>query len=162
MNSEHHHGRVVLIALAALAAATFAMSALAADPPVTVTVPTANITAAAPGGSVTAKASVKINDGSTLQSISWKQTGGPTVSGITGDQTDTIRFTLADRKTFREQMVGGLKAMPMTASQFPAHVPVPESYSAGLQDRFGVVGIYPQAMTNASTLKFDITVVTSS
>ena len=58
----------------ALAAILIAAGAFAANPPVTVTMAVTGDPA--PGATVTAKANIVINDGSTLVAVKWTQTGG--------------------------------------------------------------------------------------
>ncbi len=160
MKTAHHpHGRMLLAVLSAVVAMTFATTAFAADPPVTVTIAVTGD--AIPGATVSAKATVKINDGSALQSISWKQTGGVPIT-LSGNQTDTVTITLPDRKIFREQLIEILEEPPIPAASFPANVPVPDPYSGGLQERFTVVGVSPFALEEAGDIPFEITMVTSS
>ncbi|HSP16628.1 MAG TPA: hypothetical protein VLV78_17920 [Thermoanaerobaculia bacterium] len=145
--------------LFALVAMVFAMSAIAADPPVKVAIAVTGD--AVPGATVQAKATVTINDGSALQSISWKQDGGAPVT-LSGNQTDTVTITLPDRNAFRERLIEILEEPPIPAASFPIHVPVPNPYAGGLQERFTVVGVSPLAIEEAGAINFDITVVTSS
>jgi len=84
---HHHHLALPLIAailLAGVAGITFAAT------PVTVTM---SVTGdPVPGATVTAKAKVAINDGSTLQSITWTQTGG--IKAILGTTPPTRSSSL--------------------------------------------------------------------
>src|SRR3954464_9454979 len=94
---RHPHLRLIaaLVLTVGLATATFAAA------PVTVTVAVTGDPL--PGATVTAKATVAITDGSALQSVTWKQTGGlPAVLANTA--TDTVTLTLPDRKTFKEEL----------------------------------------------------------
>jgi hypothetical protein len=157
MKHQSHFQRTALMTV--LCAAVIVSGALAAGPP-TVTVALTPATAA-PGAAVTAKATVKINDGSTLQTITWKQTGGPTVT-FTGGTTDTISTTFPDRKAFRTNLTTVLEEPPVDAAVLPANVPLPATWENGLQDRFGVVGISNHALAEAAALTFDLTILTSS
>jgi hypothetical protein len=158
MNTAHHHSRRMLTVLFTLAAMTLAMSAFAAAP---VAVSIAVTGDPVPGATVTAKATVTINDGSALQSISWKQSGGVPVT-FSGNSTDTITLTLPDRAKFREHLIEILEEPPIADSAFPANVPKPNPYSGGLQERFTVVGVAPFALEEAGDIAFEITVVTST
>jgi len=100
----------------ALAAILLAASAaFAADPPVTVTMAVAGDPA--PGATVTAKANVAINDGSTLLGVKWTQTGGldATLSNAT---TDTVSIVLPDRVRFRENLIRILEEPPITNAMY--------------------------------------------
>ena len=71
---KHLHQQFMPTLLAAILTAGVAGGALAADPPVKVTM---SVTGdPAPGATVAAKATMTITDGSTLQSIKWSQVGG--------------------------------------------------------------------------------------
>src|SRR2546423_8490540 len=104
MRRLHH---LLLIATLILAAG-IATTALAAVP-VTVTV---SVTGdPAPGATVTAKANVTINDGSVLQSVTWKQTGGlPAVRAHPTARTVTPHPP--DRQTFQDELPTILEASP--------------------------------------------------
>ena len=140
------HNRVLLLAVVILIGVTAA--AFAAAPTVTVKVTGDPI----PGATVTAQATVKITDGSTLQSLKWTQTGGVPIT-LAGATTDTVTITLPDRKTFRQELVKVLEEPP---------VPVSGPFEGGLQNRFGVVAIAPLSLEEAGAIKFDIEVTTSS
>ncbi len=144
--------RTRLAVFLAAALAVVAMGAFAATPPVTVTLaPNGN---AVPGATVTAKATVTINDGSTLQSITWTQVGGPDAA-LSGTSTDTVTAVLPSRKTFKEALIHALQEPPLPG--------VPEeSYHGGLQDRFDVVGINHHALGEADTVSLKATVKTTS
>lgn len=156
MKRLNHVQRTALITV--LCAAVFVSGALAAGPP---TVTVAVTGSAVPGATVSAKATVKINDGSVLQSITWVQSGGPAIT-FTGGTTDTITTTLPDRKTFRARLIEVLEEPPVAAKDLPANVPLPATWENGLQDRFGVVGISNHALGEAGAISFDLTIVTSS
>src|SRR5512138_456243 len=119
------HNRVLLLAVVILIGVTAA--AFAAAPTVKVTVTGDPI----PGATVTAKATVTITDGSTLQSLKWTQTGGVPIT-LTGATTDTVTITLPDRKTFRQELITILEEPP---------VPVSGAFEGGLQNRFGVTAV---------------------
>jgi hypothetical protein len=151
--------RLLLSVLLAIFAIGIAAVASAADPPVTVTVAIAGD--AVPGAAVTAKATVTINDGTTLQNIKWTQVGGvgATLSNTT---TDTVTVVLPDRRTFKEDLIKVLEEPPIVDASFPPHVPIPAVYEGGLQNRFGVVGVAPLALEESSAVGLDVAVTTSS
>jgi hypothetical protein len=155
---NHLQGRALLAVLFAAVMAGFASLAPAAGPPTVTVAVTGN---PAPGATVTAKATVTINDGSTLQSITWTQVGGAKAT-LSNTTTDTITAVLSDRKTFRKALIDVLEEPPIATGQFPANVPIPNPYEGGLQDRFVVVGVAPLALEEAAAVKLDIAVVTSS
>ena len=114
------------------------------------------------GATVTAKATITINNGSTLQSILWTQTGGATAA-LSGTSTDTVTAVLAGRKAYREALIHALAEPPLTAAQLPPNVPVPpEEFPGGLQDRFGVVAVNPFALEEGGAVTLSVKVVTSS
>jgi hypothetical protein len=152
------HPRRVLV-FAAMLAIVVAGSAFAADPPVKATVTV--VGDAVPGAAISAKAAIAISDGSTFQSITWKQIGGVPVT-LTGSSTDTVSFTLPSRNAFKIQLVEVLEELPISVADFPAHVPEPAEFMGGLQDRWGIVAIAPHAMEEAAAIKFELTVVTTS
>src|SRR2546423_9397837 len=96
MRRLHH---LLLIATLILAAG-IATTALAATP---VTVTVAVTGDPAPGATVTAKANVTINDGSVLQSVTWKQTGGPP-AGAPQTAPHAPPPSLSDPQTFQALM----------------------------------------------------------
>ena len=147
---------LLLIAVVVLAAG-LATSALAAPVSVTVAVNGNPV----PGATVTAKAAVAITDGSVLQSIAWKQTGG-VAAALANTASDTVSLTLPDRKVFKDQVLEVLEESPLAASAYPKYVPVPAKYESGTQDRFIVTGITPHALSDAAAIVFDVVVVTSS
>jgi hypothetical protein len=155
MQKKHRHWQLILVMAAVL---VISAGAFAADPPKVTLAVTGD---AVPGATVSAKATVTITDGSTLQSIKWTQTGGVHAT-LANTATDTITVTLPDRKTFREELILILEEPPIAESQHPAYVPVKEHYEAGLQNRFGVVGISPHAHIDAASLRFNVEVTTTS
>jgi hypothetical protein len=54
-----------------------------------------------------------------------------------------------------------METTPLAANLQPAYFPERE-YEGGLQDRWGVIGIAPTSLTKASTINFELTVVTTS
>jgi hypothetical protein len=147
---------LVLAVVGGLAAAT----AMAADP---VTVKITVTGDAKPGATVTAKATVTVTDGSTFQSIAWRQVGGLTAT-VSSEKTDTITATLADRKAYREHLIEILGEPPIeeTASSHAREAAAREEFFGGLQNRYQVVAFSPFAEEHAAALEFEITVVTSS
>lgn len=115
-----------------------------------------------PGASVSVKATVTINDGSTLQGLSWTQVGGVPVT-LSGTTTDTVSFTLPARAAFREHLMEVLKEPALTPAQLPPNVPVPpEHFPGGMPERFQVVGINPHALADAAAITLKLTVTTTS
>lgn len=133
------------------------LTAFAAGPP---TVSVAVTGSPVPDATVTAKATITINDGSALQSVKWVQTGGVHVV-LANATTDTVTITLPPRQEFKEHLVEILEEAPIPESRYPANVPVRE-FHGGLQDRFGIVSTSPHAVIDAGAIVFDIEVVTTS
>ena len=154
----HPQRRLVLPLLAAIVVAAFAGGAFAASP-VTVTVAVSGDPT--PGATVTAKATITVSDGSTVQSVKWTQTGG-VPAALTNATTDTVTIALPDRKTFREGLIEVLEEPPAADSQLPAYVPANPAYEGGLQNRFVVVGVSPHALTDAAAVKLNVAVTTTS
>ncbi len=116
----------------------------------------------APGAAVTVKATITITDGSALQSVSWKQTSGVTVNA-SGTTTDTITLTVPDRKTLRNQLITALEEPGLPDSAIPDYVPTrAANFYGGLQERFQVVGVSNHALSDATSFRFTLTIVTSS
>lgn len=143
----------------ALAAILIAAGAFAADPPVTVTMAVTGDPA--PGATVTAKANIVINDGSTLVGVKWTQNGGIHAM-LTNTNSDTVTIALPNRRTFREELMEVLEEPPVADAQLPSYVPPKTPYESGLQNRFGVVGVSPHARVDAAAVKLDIEVTTTS
>jgi len=152
-------GRTAL-ALAALAVVVLAPATQAQEDPVTLSVAVTGD--ALPGGTVTAVATVTINDGSTLQSIAWTQVGGvPAV--LAGADTDTVNITFAAESAYKDMLFQVLAEPPIDAEDLPPNIPPPEGeFPGGLQDRFTVVGVNPLALEETSVVALEIEVVTSS
>jgi hypothetical protein len=150
---------LMIALLAAIMILGVAGSAFAATAPVTVTMAVTGDPS--PGATVTAKATITINDGSTLQSIKWSQVGGvaATLTNITGD---TATIALPARKVFREQLMTVLEEKPVADALLPAWVPPSPDYTGGLQDRFLVAGVSNEALIDAGGVKLDIAVTTTS
>ena len=134
-------------------------AAYAAGPPVTVTMAVNGDPA--PGATVTAKATVVVNDGSTLVGVKWTQTGGIHAT-LTNATTDTVTIALPNRKTFRDELIEVLEEPPVADSQLPSYVPPKTPYESGLQNRFGIVGVSPHARVDSATVRLDIEVTTTS
>src|SRR3954453_16665699 len=118
MEKSRHHHHPTLALIAAILIAGIASLTFAASPPVTVTMSVSGDPA--PGATVSAKAKVVINDGSTLQSITWTQTGG--VKALLGNNTsDTIAIALPRRQMFREELMTVLEEAPISEAQRPAN-----------------------------------------
>jgi hypothetical protein len=156
----HHLNTGLAIAVVVCGLLGFAATAAVAANPVDVTVAVTGTPAF--GATVTAKATITINDSSALQSILWTQTGGAPAA-LTGTTTDTVTAVLAGRAAFRAALIHALSEPPITAAQLPPNVPVPpEEFPGGLQDRFGVVGINPFALEEGGAVHLTVRVVTSS
>src|SRR4051794_13404972 len=159
MEKSRHYHYPTLALIAAILIAGIASLTFAASPPVTVTMTVGGDPV--PGATVTAKAKVGINDGSTLQGITWTQTGG--IKAILGGNTsDTIAVALPSRTLFREELMTVLEEAPITDAQRPANMPASLAYEGGLQNRFVVAGASPHAIADAAAIKFDVAVTTSS
>ncbi len=116
----------------------------------------------APGATVTAKATITINDGSSLQSITWSQVSGATAV-LSNTTTDTVTAALGNRAAYRQALIHALLSPPITDAQLPPNVPVPPGgFVGGLQNRFEVVGINPFALEEGGAVVLDVKVVTSS
>jgi hypothetical protein len=114
------------------------------------------------GATVTAKATVTINDGSALQSLQWAQTGGATAV-LSGTTTDTVTAVLPNRGAFRAALITALEESPISTSQYPPYMPSPTpAFVGGLQDRFGVVAVNPLSLEEGGAVTLTVTVVTSS
>lgn len=132
----------------------------AQDPPVVVNVEVSGNQM--PGGTVTATATVQINDGSTVQSFSWTQVEG-LATPLTGANTATVTATLRGRPGYRAHLVELLQEPPVTAAELPPNVPVPPGeFVAGLQNRFEVVGLVPFTLEEAGLIVLEVEVVTTS
>ena len=149
-NPQHLHRWLLLAAMLVLVTgSTFAA---------TVTF-TATATPAQPGGTATVK--LVASDSSTIQSSTWKQTGGvPVVQ--TGTSADTAKFVLADRTTYKKQLFTTLEESPVPAAKLPAWIPAPATFEGGLQERYGVVGLSPHAVIDTGTATFQVNVTTST
>ncbi len=155
MRKPHHLHRWALVAVC-LALVT-AGSAIAAT--VTISVPAANVTAAAPGGS--AKAKVVASDNSAVISSTWTQVDGVPVT-VAGVSADTATFALPDRATYKKEVYTILEESPVDAKKLPSWIPAPSAYSGGLQERYTVAGVSPEALIGASTATFNVSATTSS
>ena len=158
MRGPHHPRRVLfLAAITAVTLTAFGSAAFAADPvKATVTV-TGN---AIPGGAITATAAITTSDGSTVQTVAWRQTGGVPVTFTSS--ANTISLSLPDRAAFKHQLVEVLEEAPIAAADYPGYVPRPPEFAGGLQDRFTVVAMSPHAMEEAAAIRFELTIVTTS
>lgn len=156
MNGSEHR-RTLVIALCCIALLS-ASIAVAADPPVTATFATTGT--AKPGASVTTKATIKINDGSTLQSLKWSQIGGVTAT-LANTTTDSVGVTLPALAAFRDKVIAVMEDRPITESQIPPYFPK-RDYHSGLQNRWGIAGLAPTTLSKAGAVNLELSVVTSS
>jgi hypothetical protein len=159
-NAVHQLNRGLAIAVVVCGLLGFAATAAMASNPVDVTVAVTGTPAF--GATVTAKATITINDSSALQSMSWAQTGGATAT-LSGTTTDTVTAVLAGRSAYRAALIHALSEPPITAAQYPAYVPPPPAeFPGGLQNRFGVVGVSNLALEEGGAVTLTVTVKTSS
>ena len=148
------------LGLVILLTAAFAGFVPASQAQVEVTVEITGI--ADPGASLTATANIDIQDGSTLQSISWTQTSGAAASISPVDANPTT-VTLPAESVFKDELITVLLEPPIGPDQLPPNVPVPsEEFSGGLQDRFQVVAVNPFALEEAGKVTIKAEVTTSS
>ncbi len=145
------HSKVALWC-AMLITAAVAVSGVYAAGPVSVAVAVTGDPV--PGATVTAKATVTITDGSTLQSITWSQVSGPEAV-LSNTNTDTITAVLPSRQVYKEELINILKEPPMGLGD-------EEEYFGGLQNRFVVVGSSPLSLEEAGHIGLSIVVVTTS
>jgi hypothetical protein len=108
------------------------------------------------GATVTVKATVTINDGSTLQGIQWSQSGGAAAT-LADTTTDTVSVTLAARAAYRENLIEVLGERPGSPGEG-----TDEEFSAGLQNRYQVVGVNPESLAEAGAVTLDLKVTTTS
>lgn len=114
------------------------------------------------GATVSVKATVTINNGSTLQGLAWSQVGGVPVT-LSGANTDTVSFTIPGRAAFRAHLMEVLKEPALTAAQLPPNVPVPEEhFPGGMPERFQVVGVNPHALADTGAITLKLAVTTTS
>ena len=147
---------VLLLTVVAAGLIGLAPAATAATAPVTVAVAVTGTPAF--GATVTAKATVTINDGSTLQSIAWSQAAGaPAV--LANTETDTVSVTLAARSAYRDYLIHVLGESPQALAGGEESE---EPFVGGIQNRFQVVAASAFTMEHASATVLEITVVTTS
>ncbi len=108
-----------------------------APAPVVVSAGTAQT--AQPGASVSLKADVKINNGSSIQSYQWTQVSGVKAT-LENAGTDTAKVTLSSAAAYKDQLMASMEIM----------------------DRVMVQPINPHALIAAETATFKVTVTTSS
>lgn len=92
-----------------------------------------------PGATVTLKSSVTPLDGSTVTTYMWTQVSGP-ATVIANDKTDTLTVTLPKATVYKAALLGNLE----------------------LLDRLVIKGINPEALINAETTTYKVSVTTSS
>lgn len=97
--SEHRRTLMLALCIALLSASI----AVAADPPVTATFATTGT--AKPGATVNTKATIKINDGSSIQSLKWNQIAGVSTT-LANTTTDTVGITFPALSAFRQKVIG--------------------------------------------------------
>jgi hypothetical protein len=151
------HRRTFALALCC-AAVVIGIAPAAFAAPVSATVTVSG--SALPGASVTATAKITISDGSTLQSVTWNQTGGVPVT-LANANTEIVTITFPALNAYRQKLNEVMETSPLAAAQIPSYFP-PREYEGGLQERWSVVGIAPTSLTKAAAATFELTVVTSS
>jgi len=115
---------------------------------------------AVPGASLTATAS--IDDGSTILSVSWTQTGGAAASISPADANPTT-VTLGAESAFKDELLHVVAEPPIGPDQLPPNVPPPpEEFPGGLQNRFQVVPINPFSLEEAGLVTLKAQVTTTS
>jgi hypothetical protein len=116
---------------------------------------------AMPDASVTATAS--IDDGSTILSTIWTQTGGTAVASITSTGPATATVALGSESAFKDQLMDVIAEPPIGPDQLPPNVPPPpEEFPGGLQNRFEVVPINPFSLEEAGLVTIKAEVTTTS
>ncbi len=148
--------------LLAVALAWTAIPGFAQDDPVEVDFEVAGD--AVPGGTVTVTADITINDGSSLQGQSWTQVGGAEAA-LSGTSSSTVTAVLGTDEEYKEMLIHVLNEPPLSEDQLPPNVPPPDhehGFSAGLQDRFEVVGIDPYSLEHAEAVVLELEVRTTS
>ena len=156
---NHFRGSPLVAVLGMVVLFTFTSGVLAQDAPVTIAV---SVTGdPLPGATVTAKATITINDGSTVQSLTWSQTGGLDAL-LFGTTLGTVSVTMPSRDAFKEELVHILHEAPSETGPLPGNVPIPSPFHGGLQNRFSVVGITPLAIEEAGAVTLNLEVKTSS
>lgn len=155
---QRHHRRTCISVLLTVALMVFALGAFAQTSPVSVSF---SVTGdPAPGATVTVTATVTTNDGSTVQGVSWSQTGG-VEAALTGTSTNTITVALPGRKAFKDELIHVLETPPH--AELPGEHPTPSPYYGGLQsDRFGVAGASHLSIEEAGEIGLNLAVTTSS
>ncbi len=117
---------------------------------------------AAPGAQVALTLATTPLDGSTVQSTTWSQKEGASVT-VSGGQSAEATITLPAETLFKSQLIHVLREPPITANELPPNVPLPEGeFPGGLPNRFHVVGLNPFALEKAAAVAMTATVVTSS
>jgi hypothetical protein len=114
---------------------------------------------AVPDASLTATAVIDIQDGSTLQSISWTQTGGAAAS-ISSAAANPTTVTLGAESVYKDHLFQVISEPPISPDDLPPNVPPPpEEFPGGLQNRFQVVAVNPFSLEEAGkvTLKAEVT-----
>jgi len=145
--------------VAVLALVVFA-PALQAQPPVVVG---AEVTGTPAGGATLGlKATVQVNDGSTIQGYAWMQVEGPEVAIQNANAANT-QVTLASNFATRFHLHDLLHEPPITAAQLPPNVPLPPGeFQGGLPDRFQIVALNHFVLEEAGLVAIRLTVTTTS
>ena len=150
---------VMLLAMALVAASSVAWAQTEDDPVVLSVNVSGN---QVPGGRARATVNVEINDGSTVSSIAWSQTGGVSARLINAGGR-TVIARLANVARYKEMLLHVLNEPPVGPDQLPPNVPFPEGeFPAGLQNRFQVIGLNGFALEEAALVTLEVEVTTSS
>ena len=125
---------------------------------------------AVPGGVLTASVAIQAPPGTTIQSVVWTQRQGVTADigagkakvGRGGGGTGDVSVTLAPLADYKEALIDHLIEPPVAAEELPPNVPLPPGeFPAGLQDRYQVVGINPNALEESGLVILEAEVTTS-
>ena len=107
---------------------------------------------ASPGGVVTGKATVEVLDGSELEGIAWRQTGGVEVE-LTPGEGGTAELTLPEEWEYRGELIRILKEAPIAQEG---------EFLGGLRSRYQVVAVPPLAVEEVGSTKLVVTATTTS
>ena len=105
------------------------------------------------GKMVRADVTIKINDGSKLRSVEWRQVGGaPARLTRLGN---SVRVRVPAEPAFRARLI---EVLQEPAIPFGEH----SEYASGLQNRWQVVGMSPLALEHAGVIALEVKVTTTS
>jgi len=155
--------RATCLAAVALLTAGLLIAAPALAQPVSLS--TSYTGAGVPGGKIVAKVTITANQGTTVQTVQWKQTGGVEAT-IGAADTRNPNVRLGKIQAYRAYLIHVLREPPVTQAQLPENVQIPVTedgeFPGGLPNRFQIVGINPFALEEAGLVVLQVTVKTSS